>query len=160
VIDSLSEAERSVLLGELLRIHPELIPEAENITSGLLIVEDERTDEVTERLRALRADGPLSVEAAREGVAEVVRRYIADFTWRAGRGARQAAADAGIAVLLGLYECREDTDPAMILVRAGLPGAVDETARMVYRKLKELHLSLPALTDECPEWSWYAESWE
>jgi hypothetical protein len=29
----------------------------------------------------------------------------------------------------------------------------------VYAKVKPLHLSLPSLADECPEWEWYEESW-
>jgi hypothetical protein len=53
-------------------------------------------------------------------------------------------------VLLGLYECREDTNEDMPLVRMGLPGAADDLARTVYAKVKSLHLSLPSLADECP----------
>jgi len=37
------------------------------------------------------------------------------------RGARRPAAGIAIAVLLGLYECREDTDEDMLLVQMGLP---------------------------------------
>ena len=32
-------------------------------------------------------------------------------------------------------------------------------ARAVYEKVKRLHLTLPGLADECPEWAWYEESW-
>ncbi len=39
----------------------------------------------------------------------------------------------------------------MLLVRMGLPGAADDLARMVYKKVKPLQLSLPSLADECPE---------
>ena len=45
------------------------------------------------------------------------------------------------------------------LVRMGLPGAADGLARAVYEKVRRLHLSLPPLADECPEWTWYEESW-
>ena len=41
----------------------------------------------------------------------------------------------------------------------GLPGAADDLARTVYDKVRPLHLSLPPLADECPEWTWYEESW-
>ena len=61
-------------------------------------------------------------------------------------------------VLIGLYECRQDTDEDLLLVRMGLPGAADDLARIVYAKVKPLHLSLPSLADECPEWEWYEES--
>ena len=52
----LSDDERSVLLSELLLRHPELAAEAEEITSTLLVVENDQelADEITARLRALR----------------------------------------------------------------------------------------------------------
>ncbi len=34
-----------------------------------------------------------------------------------------------------------------------------DLARMVYKKVKPLQLSLPSLADECPEWEWYEASW-
>jgi hypothetical protein len=86
------------------------------------------------------------------------RPYIDDLTRRKERGARRAAADIAIAVLCGLYGCREDTGEDMLLVRMGLPGAADDLARMVYKKVKPLHLLLPPLADECPAWEWYGES--
>jgi hypothetical protein len=46
----------------------------------------------------------------------------------------------------------------MLLAQIGLPGAADDLARIVYAKVKPLHLPLPSLADECPEWTWYAES--
>ena len=157
----LSDDERSVLLSELLFRHPELVAEAEEITSALLVVEDDQelADEITARLRALRVSGPVSVDTGRGRVLDVLQPYIDDLTRRKERGARRAAADIAIAVLLGLYECREDTDEDMLLVRMGLPGAADDLARIVYTTVKPLHLSLPSLADECPEWEWYEESW-
>jgi len=107
------------------------------------------------RLRALRANGPVSVDAGRGRVLDVLQPYIDDLTRRKERGTRRAAADIAIAVLSGLYGCREDTEEDMLLVRMGLPGAADELARVVYKRLKPLRLSL---ADECPEWEWYEES--
>jgi hypothetical protein len=157
----LSDNERSVLLSELLLRHPELAAEAEEITSTLLVVEDDQelADEITAKLRALRASGPVSVDTGRGRVLDVLQPYIDDLTRRKERGARRAAADIATAVLLGLYECREDADEDMLLVRMGLSGAADELARIVYAKVKPLHLSLPSLADECPEWQWYEQSW-
>jgi hypothetical protein len=57
-----------------------------------------------------------------------------------------------------LYQCRDDADEDMLLVRMGLPGAADDLARIVYEKMKSPYLSLPSLADECPEWAWYEES--
>lgn len=163
----LSDDERSVLLSELLLRHPELAAEAEEITSALLVVDDrELIGEITSRLRALCVSGPVSVDAERGRILEVLQPYIDDLTWRKERGARRAAADIAVAVMLGLYECREDTDENMLLVRMGVPvvrmgvpGAADDLARTVYDKVRPLHLSLPPLADECPEWAWYEESW-
>jgi hypothetical protein len=154
----LSDEECSVLLAELLLRHPELAAEAEEITSTLLVVENEQElgDEITAKLRALRASGPVSVDAGRRRVLDVLQPYIDDLTRRKERGARRAA--AGIAVLSGLYVCREDTEEDMLLVRIGLPGTADDLARMVYKKVKPLQLSLSSLADECPEWEWYEQS--
>ncbi len=156
----LSDDERSVLLSELLVRHPELVAEAEEIASTLLVVDhdQELPDEITARLRALRPSGPVSVDAGRGRVLDVLKPYIDDLIWRKERGARRAAADIAIAVLLGLYECRDDTDEDILLVRMGVPGAADDLAHTVYEKVKPLHLPLPSLADECPEWTWYEES--
>ena len=156
----LSDDERSVLLSELLLRHPELIAEAREITSTLLVADDDQelADEITARLRALRPSDPVSVDAGQRRVLGVLQPYIDDFTRRTERGARRAAADIAIAVLLGLYQCRDDADEDMLLVRMGLPGAADDLARIVYEKMKSPHLSLPSLADECPEWAWYEES--
>src|SRR5262249_28111298 len=58
----LSDDEYSVLLAELLLRHPELAAGGEEITSTLLVVENEQElgDEITAKLRALRANGPVS----------------------------------------------------------------------------------------------------
>src|SRR6516165_5258668 len=63
----LSDDERSVLLSELLLRHPELVAEAEEITSTLLVVENDQklAGEITARLRALRPSGPVSVDSGR-----------------------------------------------------------------------------------------------
>src|SRR6266480_5260519 len=73
-------------------------------------------------------------------VLDVLQPYIDDLARRKERGARRAAADIAIAVLSGLYGCREDTKEDMLLVRMGLPGAADDRARMVYEKVKPLQL--------------------
>ena len=148
----LSDDERSVLLSELLLRHPELAVEAEEITSALLVVDDrELTGEITSRLRALRPSGPVSVDAGQARVLDALQPYIDDLPWRKERGARRAAADIAIAILLGLHGCRDDTDEDMLLVRMDLPGAADDLARAVYKSVRSLHLSLPSLADECPE---------
>jgi hypothetical protein len=73
----LSDGERSVLLSELLLRHPELAAEAEEITSTLLVVDNDQelADEITAKLRALRPTGPVSVDAGRARVLEVLQPY-------------------------------------------------------------------------------------
>jgi hypothetical protein len=160
-LEQLASYYDSIPLAELLLRHPELVAEAEKITSTLLVVENEQelADEITARLRALRPSGPVSVDSGRRRALDLLQPCIDDLTWRQECGARRAAADIAIAVLFGLYECRADTDAATLLVRMGLPGAADDLACMVYRKIQSLHLSLPSLANECPEWEWYQESW-
>jgi len=64
----LSDDERSVLLSELLLRHPELVADAEEITSTLLVVEDDQelAGEITARLRALRPSRPVAGAASAE----------------------------------------------------------------------------------------------
>jgi hypothetical protein len=78
----LSDDERSVLPSELLLRHPELVAEAEKITSTLLIVENDQdlAYEITAGLRALRSCGPVSVDAGQARVLAVLQPYIDDLT--------------------------------------------------------------------------------
>jgi hypothetical protein len=71
----LSDDERSVLLSELLLRHSELVAEAEQITSTLLVVENDQelADKITATLRALRPSGPVSVAGGRAPLVGVVR---------------------------------------------------------------------------------------
>jgi hypothetical protein len=80
----------------------------------------------------------VSIDAGRGRVLDVFLPHVDDLIWRKERGARRATADIAIAVLLGLYECRDGTDEDMLLVRMGLPGAADDLAHTVYEKVKEL----------------------
>jgi hypothetical protein len=60
----------------LLLRHPELVADAEKITSALLVVENDQelADEITARLRTLRPNGPVSVDTGRGRV--LVTRYV------------------------------------------------------------------------------------
>lgn len=147
-----------MLLAELLRRHPELAAEADEITAELLIVDDwQLSAEVTARLRALRVSGPVSVDAGQRQALAVLQPYLDDLTRREQLGAQRAAADIAISLLLGIYDCREDDDEDMLLVRMGLPAAADDLARTVHRQVLPLRAFLLSLADECPEWTWYEE---
>ena len=59
--------------------HPELVAEAEEITSTLLVVEDDQelADEITAKLRALRASGPVSARR-HDGAVRPWKRRLSD----------------------------------------------------------------------------------
>ncbi len=147
-LSSLSAEEQSVLLTELLRAHPELRAEAEAITTSLLSAGDDGQiiDDVAGRLRGLHISELVdragsqwdeqdvsSYPAAAEMLADIVQPYLDDIARRVRLGARRAAAKIGVAVLLGVYECREETGDDLVLTHAGLPDAVDDLARACTR---------------------------
>lgn len=155
----LSDDERSVLLSELLLRHPELAAEAEEITSTLLVVENDQklADEITARLRALRPSGPVSVDAGQARVLDALQPYIDDLTWRKERGARRAAAGIAIASCSGCTDAAATPTRTCCLSGWACP-ARQTTSHAVYKSVRSLHLSLPSLADECPEWAWYEKS--
>jgi hypothetical protein len=62
----------------LLLRHPELVAEAEEITSALLVVENDQelADEITARLRALSPNGPVSLDTGRGRVLASSRTFM------------------------------------------------------------------------------------
>jgi len=66
-------------------------------------------------------------------LADIVQPYLDDIARRVRLGARRAAAKIGVAVLLGVYECREEAGDDLVLTHAGLPDAVDDLARACTR---------------------------
>lgn len=100
-LDSLYEHDRCVLLTELLRAHPELLPEAETIATTLLIADDRQIEkDVADKLRSLRVSALADrighqqdeKRAAAGLLAEVIQPYLDDIVLRASIGARTAAA--------------------------------------------------------------------
>ena len=140
----LSDGERSVLLSELLLRRPELVAEAEETTSALLVAENDQelADEITARLRALRASGPVSVDTGWRRVLNVLEPYIDDLTRRKECGARRAAADIAIAVLLRLY--RPEILPRLQVRPASEIIAVHQTCSLVREKLTKPLITLVA----------------
>jgi hypothetical protein len=120
----LSDDERSVLLSELLLRHPELAAEAEEITSALLVVDNDQqlADEITARLRALRPNGPVSVDTGRARVLDVLQPYIDDLTWRKERGARRAAATSRSPSCSGCTNAAKTLTRARCLSRWACPA--------------------------------------
>ena len=168
---SLSVAERADVLDALLRAHPLLAAEAEQLAPELLAAGglEEVAEQVTVSLLALHL-GDLAAragrqwgggyvsehEAAYELLDEVVRPYLADLERRAGVGAYAAATRIGVGLLLGLYECRACDDDNLVLAHAGLPDTIDDLASAVLDIMRKnaVDVSEDRLAAECPEWTW------
>jgi hypothetical protein len=129
-LESLSAVERASILIALLRAHPELLAEAEQLAAGFLSQEDRHAvaEDVADELRALHlsqlADraGPQwgggyvgPNEAADEMLYEVVKPYLEDLERRARIGAVQPAREIGLGVPMGLYACRDENDNDLVL---------------------------------------------
>ncbi len=136
----LSAVESAEVLVALLRAHPGLAGEAARLAGGLLADDDREAvaTDVADELRALHL-GQLASragpqwgggyvephEAADELLAEVVQPYLDDLVRRPSAGARDAATEIGLGLLLDLYACRDEEDNDRVLTHAGMPDAVD-----------------------------------
>ena len=170
VVSALSVAERADVLVALIEAHPELAAEAERLAGSLLGGQGrERTAHtVAAELRRLQLEdltdrsGPRwggthvdPVDAAYELVQEAVQPYLDDVARRARAGARAAALEAGLGLLSGLYGCRHEDDPGLVLVQAGLPDVVDHQVDQVIAAMDKAGLSIPDnwMAQQCPEWT-------
>jgi hypothetical protein len=155
-LEAASDAERGVVLNALLRVHPELRPEAEAMAGKLLVADGAQiADAVAVNVLGLRfgACGP-----APEMLADAVRPYLDDMTERARLGAGSAAREIGCGVLFGLYDCRYEDDQYAIVAPAALVKTIDDLAQDVVRRMRGERVGIPVLTDECPEWNeWLQE---
>lgn len=166
---SLSAGERAEVLAALLRAHPSLTAEAEQLAEGLLAEEDREAvaADVAHDLRALhlselaeRAGGQWGGgyvephEAADELLAEAVQPFLDDLDRRSRSGARDAATEIGLGLLLGLYSCRGEDDDDRVLTHAGMPDAVDDLAPTVLSAMAKHGLKVPDgwLGENCPDW--------
>jgi hypothetical protein len=170
---SLTAAERAGVLEALLRAHPRLTVEAERLAADLLEQDDRQAvaADVAHELLALHlgdlADraGPQwgggyvdPHEAAHELLAEAVQPYLDDLDWRARIGAREAATEIGLGLLLGLYSCRDEGDNDRLLTHAEMPDAIDNLGSRVRSVMRKIGLTIPEgwLAQECPDWLWWA----
>ncbi|WP_371779715.1 hypothetical protein [Streptosporangium subroseum] len=170
VVSALSVAERADVLVALIEAHPELAAEAERLAGSLLAGHGrERTaHSIAAELRGLhlgdlagragpRWDGGHvdPVDAAYELVQEAVQPYLDDVARRARAGARAAALEVGLGLLSGLYGCRHEDDPDLVLVQAGLPDVIDHQVDHVIAAMDKAGLPIPDgwMADQCPEWT-------
>jgi hypothetical protein len=168
-LGALTADERAVVLAELLRVHPGLTAEAEQLARGLLEPgdRDRVATAVTGTLLALKL-GDLAAragpqwggghvephEAANELLADAIQPYLDDLKRRAKTGSRHAATEIGLGLLLGLYACRDVEDNGLLLTHAGTPDAVDDLAWRVRSAMTASGLEMPEgwLTEEFPDW--------
>jgi hypothetical protein len=166
---ALTADDRAVVLAELLRVHPTLTAEAEQLARSLLELSDRDSvaTEVTATLLALNLEdlaaraGPQwgggyvePHEAADELLAEAVQPYLDDLKRRAKAGSRHAATEIGLGLLLSLYARRDVDDNDLLLTHAGMPDAVDDLAWQVRSAMTASGLEMPEgwLAEECPDW--------
>jgi hypothetical protein len=95
-------------------------------------------------------------EAAHDLLAEAVQPYLDDLDRRALIGARDAATEIELGLLLGLYSWRDEDDNDRLLTHAGMPDAVDDLASRVRAVMRKSGLTIPEgwLAQECPDWLW------
>jgi hypothetical protein len=169
-LDALSTVERGGLLDALLRVHPELVGEAEAMAVARLaqVDCDAVAADLAGELRALRLEELASRagrqwgggyvdphEAAHDLLAEAVRPYLDDLGRRAAVGAKAAAEQIARGVLAGLYACRDEDDNDLVLTHAGMPDAVDDLVHTVLRACDKagIAVSEQGVADHCPAWT-------
>ncbi|MDQ4058015.1 MAG: hypothetical protein M3124_02710 [Actinomycetota bacterium] len=167
IVAALDAAERSLVLDELLAVHPELAEEGDEIARALLssvtveeVAEDLRSEiellDITDLAsRAGRQPGRGYVhetEAAYELVEEVFRPFVADMQRRAQLGLSEAARAVALGTITGLYHCRRAQD-GTVLAYSGedtVFGLAEEVRTEAGRAGIDLPVAL--LDDLCPEW--------
>ena len=166
-LDALSGAEHTIVLAELLTMHPELRPHAEDAARRLLgeasieavaegvvwALEELPLDALAMRSGRIRGRGYVhETEAAWEILNEAVEPFIADLRRRASLGLGAAVAvTAGI--VAGLYRCRDPED-GTVVAYAG-PDSLSELADEVVDEANKLGVVLsPDMADQFwPDWS-------
>lgn len=170
-LNALSTVERGDLLDALLRVHPELVGEAEAMAAARLAQEDcdAVAADLAGELRALRLEelagragrqwgGGGYVEpheAAHELLAETGRPYLDDLGRRAGVGAVAAAEQIARGVLAGLYACRDEDDNNLVLTHAGTAGCGRRGVHTVLRACDKAGIAVSEqwVADHCPAWT-------
>lgn len=163
----LSGAEHASVLDELLTLHPDLRPEAEDAARRLLgdasieavaesvarALEELPLDALATRSGRIRGRGYVhETEAAWEILNDAVEPFLTDLRRRASLGLEAAGAVAA-GIVAGLYRCREPKD-GTVVAYAG-PDSLSELADEGVDEANKLGIVLPPdVADRCwPDWS-------
>ncbi len=166
-LDALLGGEHASVLAELLTLHPELRPEAEDAARRLLgdasieavaesvasALEELPLDALAMRSGRIRGRGYVhETEAAWEIVNDAVEPFVADLRRRASLGL-EAAVTIAAGIVAGLYRCREPAD-GTVVAYAG-PDSLSELADEVMNEASKLGVVLsPDVADQFwPDWS-------
>lgn len=163
----LSGAEHASVLDELLTLHPDLRPVAEDAARRLLgdssieavadsvarALEELPLDALATRSGRIRGRGYVhETEAAWEILNDAVEPFLGDLRRRASLGLEAAGAIAA-GIVAGLYRCRAPKD-GTVVAYAG-PDSLSEFADEVMDEANKLGIVLPPdVADRCwPDWS-------
>ncbi len=155
-LDALTPEEKAAVLDELLQTRPELLAAAEHSAARRLGTADRGAvaEQVSTALKALdqgllvsRAGYQPSegyvheTQAANDILGETLRPFHDDIERRAALGMSEAAAETGLGVLLGLYDCRDfHEDEALLAYAEDFPLA---EAQWVINRLRRLGIVVP-----------------
>jgi hypothetical protein len=158
VLGGLEPHERSQVLAGLLALHPELRPEAEELARVALdaVDEDAVADQVVttyrgmelrrigERMGPRRGRGYVDEnEAAWELLEEALEPFLAQISRRATLGFTDAARRYATAVLAGLDELSERTDPVIVFAWGPPEQAADSLGWSVRHTAAQAGVTLP-----------------
>jgi hypothetical protein len=166
-LTSLHPNEAGAVLNALLTAHPDLIPQAEELATGILAEaawESVRED-VTHALLSLPLEAlndragyhpgrgyTHECDAAAEVVEEALAPFLDDMARRLKLGMTRSAHQIAAGVLAGLHACDHEHDRDGLL---GYAGDLDAYAYSVFKLLDKHRLPLPdeLLDTACPGWS-------
>jgi hypothetical protein len=165
-LDSLSAAEKTTVLDELLAARPDLREQAEAYAFQVMTDADRLAvaDDVESALQGLDIEELNTragyrpgrgyvhpVEAADEILDEGLQPFLDDLQRRSGLGIGTAAVELAAGILLGLYNCRHGNSETLLEYA---PDYAAERASGVVRDCVQLGIDLPAaeLLDLMPEW--------
>jgi hypothetical protein len=163
---ALSAGEKATVLDELLNTRPDLRELAETCAARLIATEDRAAvaNHVAGTLRGLEIEelnghagyrpgrGYVHpVEAADEILDEALEPFLHDLERRAALGVAAAATELAVGILLGLYECRDESGETLLEYS---PDYAAERAASLMDRCARLGMDLPheELLDLLPEW--------
>lgn len=162
-LESLGPEEAAKVLAGLVRKHPELTAEAEELAAGVIAPQSRDhiaasvskllcgldIDDLAERAGVHRGRYVQPWTAAGELIDEIVEPYLADVRRLARLGRVADAHEVAAGVLAGLYACGDVTGHE-VLGYVELPDRAEEVVQLLARL--EMPLPTDVCVDTCPAW--------